>query len=73
MQELDVDCSSSLAQMQESKQRVSFKSEADQLQLQIEQTQAQLEMAQTTIAAMQSSKFWKLRKAWLSLRGAFRL
>ena len=73
MQELDVDCSSPLAQMQESKQRVSFKSEADQLQLQIEQTQAQLEMAQTTIAAMQSSKFWKLRKAWLSLRGAFRL
>ena len=38
-----------------------------------EQLKTQLDDTNKSIAAMQSSKFWKLRRAWLSLKGSFRL
>ncbi|MCT7979956.1 glycosyltransferase family 2 protein [Laspinema olomoucense] len=44
-----------------------------QLQSQILQTQATLEQAQQEIAAMHSSKFWKLRTRWFKLKQAFRM
>ncbi|MBF2025551.1 MAG: hypothetical protein IGS48_02125 [Oscillatoriales cyanobacterium C42_A2020_001] len=43
------------------------------LQTQLQQTQAELQQAQLRIAAMESSKFWKLRKNWLRLKRAFGL
>jgi hypothetical protein len=42
----------------------------EQLQYQLQQTQAELLAAQTTIATIQTSKFWKLRTAWLNLKRA---
>jgi glycosyltransferase involved in cell wall biosynthesis len=39
-----------------------------QLQATLEHTQAALAAAQAEIAAMESSKFWKLRKLWMRLR-----
>jgi glycosyltransferase involved in cell wall biosynthesis len=44
-----------------------------QLQSQIVQTQATLEQAQQEIAAMHTSKFWKLRTQWFKLKQAFRM
>lgn len=44
-----------------------------QLQTQIVQTQTALEQAQEEIAAMHSSKFWKLRTQWFKLKQAFRM
>ncbi len=44
-----------------------------QLQSQILQTQATLEQAQLEIAAMHTSKFWKLRAQWFKLKQAFRM
>lgn len=44
-----------------------------QLQSQILQTQATLEQAQQEIAAMHTSKFWKLRTQWFKLKQAFRM
>ncbi|WP_254566307.1 glycosyltransferase [Oscillatoria sp. HE19RPO] len=44
-----------------------------QLQSQILQTQATLEQAQQEIAAMHTSKFWKLRAQWFKLKQAFRM
>jgi O-antigen biosynthesis protein len=41
-----------------------------QWQLQLQQTQTELERAQITIDAMKSSKFWKIRTVWLSLKKA---
>ncbi|MBD2206523.1 methyltransferase domain-containing protein [Calothrix sp. FACHB-1219] len=48
------------------------------LQSQLESTQAALELAQSqliqtqsTISGMESSKFWKLRKAWFTLKKVF--
>jgi hypothetical protein len=43
------------------------------LQSQIVQTQASLEQAQQEIAAMHTSKFWKLRTQWFKLKQAFRM
>ncbi|MCT7966001.1 glycosyltransferase [Laspinema sp. D1] len=44
-----------------------------QLQSQMLQTQATLEQAQLEIAAMHTSKFWKLRTQWFKLKQAFRM
>jgi len=44
-----------------------------QLQSQILQTQTALEQAQLEIAAMHTSKFWKLRTQWFKLKQAFRM
>ncbi|MBW4576929.1 MAG: class I SAM-dependent methyltransferase [Aphanothece sp. CMT-3BRIN-NPC111] len=38
-------------------------------QIELQQTQAQLQQTQTTITAMESSKFWKLRRAWIGMKG----
>ena len=38
------------------------------LKSQFQQTQTELEKAQVTIAAMQTSKFWKLRTAWFNFK-----
>lgn len=50
----------------------------DQLQTELETTRSQLQAAQTqlqnyqvTVAAMEASKFWKLRQVWFRIRGAF--
>lgn len=42
--------------------------ELERLQSQIYQTQAELEQSQVMITAMESSKFWQLRKAWFRLK-----
>ncbi|MEI2582266.1 methyltransferase domain-containing protein [Scytonema sp. PRP1] len=39
-----------------------------QTQLQLQQKQAELEQSNTTIAAMHTSKFWKLRTLWFKLK-----
>lgn len=44
-----------------------------QAQAQLQQAQAQLQQAHSTIAAMESSKFWKLRTAWFRLKQALGL
>lgn len=44
-----------------------------QLQSQILQTQATLEQAHLEMAAMHTSKFWKLRTQWFKLKQAFRI
>ncbi|WP_414622718.1 class I SAM-dependent methyltransferase [Calothrix sp. CCY 0018] len=38
--------------------------ELEQSQSQLQQTQAELQIAQNTIKDVESSKFWKIRKAW---------
>ncbi|MFM7546276.1 MAG: glycosyltransferase, partial [Synechococcales cyanobacterium] len=43
-------------------------SQLGQTQLQLGQTQAQLEQAQAQILAMESSKFWQLRRFWFRLK-----
>jgi SAM-dependent methyltransferase len=43
-------------------------SQLQQTQSQLQQTQDDLERSHTTILAMESSKFWKLRKAWFQLK-----
>jgi glycosyltransferase involved in cell wall biosynthesis len=43
-------------------------SEAGLLQSQLQQTQIELQILQETIHAMETSKFWKLRKAWFHLK-----
>jgi chaperonin cofactor prefoldin len=42
--------------------------EIGKLKRKLEQTQQQLDEAQTEIQAMQSSKFWKLRRTWIKLK-----
>lgn len=45
----------------------------EQLQSQLQQTYGRLEYSQTVIAAMQTSKFWKLRTKWMNLKQGLRL
>ncbi|MBW4648113.1 MAG: glycosyltransferase [Kastovskya adunca ATA6-11-RM4] len=45
-----------------------FKTKLDWSQSQLQQTQVNLERSQQQIVAMQSSKFWQLRKAWFRLK-----
>ncbi|GAA6618191.1 methyltransferase domain-containing protein [Scytonema sp. NUACC26] len=42
--------------------------ELEQSRSQLQNTQAELEQLKVTIAAMESSKFWKLRKQWFKLK-----
>jgi SAM-dependent methyltransferase len=42
--------------------------ELEQLQYQLQYTQAQLQQAHALMAAMQTSKFWKLRERWFKLK-----
>jgi len=42
--------------------------ELGQSQAQLQQTQAELGQPQATVNAMQTSKFWKLRTAWLQVK-----
>nr|WP_290228023.1 glycosyltransferase [Trichocoleus desertorum] len=42
--------------------------ELEQSQLQLHQTQAELERSNTVTAAMETSKFWKLRTLWFQLK-----
>ncbi|MGA7934396.1 MAG: hypothetical protein WCA35_12685, partial [Kovacikia sp.] len=49
-------------------QEWAHKENLEQLQQQLQQVKTDLEQAQATIAAIQSSKFWKLRTAWLNLK-----
>jgi O-antigen biosynthesis protein len=44
-----------------------------QVRIDLHQTQTELHQAQQTKAAMESSKFWKLRQAWFQLKRVFRL
>lgn len=39
-------------------------------QLQLQSVQAQLQNCQITVTAMETSKFWKLRRVWFQIRGA---
>lgn len=43
------------------------------LRAQLIKTQAQLQQAMATITAMETSKFWKLRKAWFELKKALNM
>ncbi len=45
--------------------------QSEQAQAQLVQTQAQLAQSQEVISAMESSKFWKIRKMWFRLKGMF--
>jgi hypothetical protein len=42
--------------------------ELEQLQYQLQYTQAQLQQARAVIAAMQATKFWKLRDSWFKFK-----
>ncbi|WP_446363393.1 methyltransferase domain-containing protein [Coleofasciculus chthonoplastes] len=56
--------------------QVQLQQTQDELELtksQLQQTQADLVQAKATIIAMESSKFWKLRKVWFSLKQALGL
>ncbi len=44
-----------------------------QTQVELQQTQVELEQSKVTIAAMHSSKFWKLRKSWFKIKHALGL
>jgi SAM-dependent methyltransferase len=46
----------------------SNQTELDQLQYQLQYTQAQLQQAHALMAAMQTSKFWKLREKWFKFK-----
>ena len=48
----------------------SVSAELETVRAQLDQTQLQLHQANTVIAAIQSSKFWKLRRLWFKLRKA---
>ena len=48
----------------------SNQTEVECLQSQLQYTQAQLQQAHAVIAAMQKSKFWKLREVWLKFKKA---
>ncbi|HEY9806215.1 MAG TPA: glycosyltransferase, partial [Candidatus Obscuribacterales bacterium] len=50
-----------------------LEADLDQLQSQLQQTHGRLEYSQTVIAAMQTSKFWKLRTKWMNLKQGLRL
>ena len=52
---------------------VTDRGELEQLQSQLQQTQIELQQAHVTLAAMQTSKFWKLRTAWFKLKKALGL
>lgn len=58
-------------QLQETGDR--FERSIAQLQAQLQQAKAELDAAHMTIAAMHSSKFWKLRTQWFKLKKAFGL
>jgi septal ring factor EnvC (AmiA/AmiB activator) len=65
-------------QLEETQQRL--QTEVEQLREsnwqttgQLNLTQAHLEQSQTQIAAMESSKFWKLRSTWLGIKRALGL
>lgn len=45
-------------------------SKSQPIQTQLQQTQAELQQAQLRIAAMESSKFWQLRKNWFRFKRA---
>ena len=47
--------------------------ELERSQLQLQQTQTELESTHSTLATMQSSKFWKLRNAWLQVKQLIKL
>lgn len=47
--------------------------ELEQLRSQLQQTQIELQQARATLAAMQTSKFWKLRTAWFKFKKALGL
>ncbi|NEU83752.1 glycosyltransferase [Nostoc sp. UIC 10630] len=48
-------------------------SQLRQTQAKLEKSQSELIYAQTSITAMQSSKFWKLRKTWFRVKGFLNL
>ncbi|MBD2112305.1 MULTISPECIES: class I SAM-dependent methyltransferase [Cyanophyceae] len=47
------------------------KTELEQAQSRIQQVKTELEQAQSRIQAMESSKFWKMRLAWLKVKKIF--
>jgi hypothetical protein len=48
--------------------RSTLNTQIHQLRQSLQQSQEQLQAAQTTITAMESSKFWKLRSLWFKLK-----
>ena len=55
---------SELSELEQARARI------EHLKAQLHQTQASLETAREEIAAMKTSKFWKMREAWLKIKGA---
>ena len=47
-------------------------SELEKLQSQLQDTQSELERSQNNILAMESSKFWKLRRVWFTIKHKLR-
>jgi O-antigen biosynthesis protein len=60
------------ASFRASNERVKQKqSKIEELRTKIQHLRADLEQAQQRVIAIESSKFWKLRKAWFKLKGLF--
>lgn len=76
---LSIDLSSSNAELQAvrssfavSNQQVRQKQvKLEELRTKIQKLRAELEQTQLRVIAIESSKFWKLRKAWFKLKGLF--
>jgi glycosyltransferase involved in cell wall biosynthesis len=62
LQQTQIELGQSQSQLQQTQ------TELEQTQFQLHQTQAALEYSNTTIAAMYTSKFWKLRQIWFRFK-----
>lgn len=73
-QQIQVQLQQTQAQLQQAQAQLQqAQAQAHQIQAQLERTHEEAVTAQVTIAAMESSKFWKLRNAWLSFKNAIGL
>ena len=71
LQQLDRQLQQANAEFQTQLER--SQAQLQETQAQLQQTQAELEDSRTIIQAMESSKFWKVRVAWLRLKNLVKL
>jgi glycosyltransferase involved in cell wall biosynthesis len=71
LQQLDGQLQQANAEFQAQLER--SQAQLQETQAQLQQTQAELEDSRTIIQAMESSKFWKVRDAWLRLKNIIKL
>ncbi|BAY62450.1 type 11 methyltransferase [Calothrix brevissima NIES-22] len=68
-QQLQSQLQKTQAQLQRSQSQLQqLQAQLEQSQSQLQETQAALEQSNTTIAAMETSKFWKLRRLWFKIK-----